>query len=172
MHQSYLSQIRVAVPLLTSSHFGNILSRDEIKELDTSLERHINSSWHANSRLDIHDRIRVAVDTSLSIVLKAVVNYERLGATLGGAMAIDNWKSQAIHTLKSLYESSSATFKRNQNTAEFLGIGTRALYLAVRHELGVPFHLGLVEVKINQLLPSPDKLISVLIYLAASNGEV
>jgi len=146
MHLSYLSELRNSLPCLTKGLFGNILSADEVNRLNAALDKHINSSWHANSRLDIDERIQVAVDTSLSIVLKAIVSYERLGATLGGAMVIDNWKSQAVHTMKGLYESSTTAFKKNPNTAEFLGVGSKALYLAVREELGVPFHLGLIEV--------------------------
>jgi phenylalanine ammonia-lyase len=49
--------------------------------------------------------------------------------------------------MKTLYESSTTAFKKKQNTAEFLGVGAKALYLAVREELGVPFHLGLIEVR-------------------------
>lgn len=47
--------------------------------------------------------------------------------------------------MEKTYEASTARFHHHQETPKFLGKGSKALYLAVRRDLGVPFHRGFVD---------------------------
>ncbi|TVY85103.1 Phenylalanine aminomutase (L-beta-phenylalanine forming), partial [Lachnellula suecica] len=177
MHLSFLSELQLILPAQTSALFKDILSTDEVDSLNASIESHIISSWHINSRLDVDDRIQATIDASLAILLKAVVTC-RTSSTFGSAMVIDNWRSRAIETMKLVYKSSTEAFFEKQHTAELLGVGSKTLYLAVREELGVPFHMGLVEhptVKIDTLNGRAKKTIGSwisIIYDALRDGRL
>ncbi|TVY12854.1 Phenylalanine aminomutase (L-beta-phenylalanine forming) [Lachnellula arida] len=145
MHLSFLSELRLVLPSRTSSLFAHVLSEDELNALNTSLDGHVSSSWQASSRLDANDRFRVTVDASLPIILKALVAHGSSGAVIDNAALMDKWRSETVQTMKTIYESSTTAFFKKQHTADLLGVGSKTLYLAVRQQLGVPFHTGLVE---------------------------
>jgi phenylalanine ammonia-lyase len=148
MDLSFFSELRLVLSSQTSSLLVQLLSEDELNALNTSLDEHITLSWHSTSRLDAGDRIQTVIDTSFPIVLKAIIAHGTSGATVDSAIIIDIWKSETIQTMKNVYKSSTMAFFEKQHTADLLGVGSKALYLAVRQELGVPFHMGLVEVRL------------------------
>lgn len=147
MHLSFFTELRLILPSKTSTVFAQTLSEDEVKTLNGSLEDHITSSWHSSSRLDVDDRIQAVADSSLAIILKAIVHRGGSGTAVDSAIVMENWKTEVIQTMKAVYKSTTAAFFEKQHTATLLGVGSKALYRAVREDLGVPFHMGLVEVR-------------------------
>lgn len=149
MHLTFMSELRPVLRSLAESTFSPVLPKDMLEDLYKLLDDHVTSSWLTSSQNDIHERIRLAIDSTLAVVLQAIITAgtspSTEGTSFGSATTIGDWKSQAADEMQKVYTKVTETFFKVQNTPDFLGGGSKSLYHMVRRDLGVPFHLGLVE---------------------------
>ncbi|KAJ5646399.1 phenylalanine ammonia-lyase [Penicillium lividum] len=58
---------------------------------------------------------------------------------------LKDWKVKAPLQLEGVYRDVLSQFSNSQPTVYYLGVGSKAIYTAIRHDVGVPFHQGFVE---------------------------
>ncbi|EEP79373.1 phenylalanine ammonia-lyase [Uncinocarpus reesii 1704] len=101
-------------------------------------------AWAAQSRLDLDERCERVVDTMLPILLPHLIQQADPSCATPVA-ALQNWKTTAITMVKTTYLQVAKRFYQAPDTANYLGSGTRKIYLTVRERLQVPFHRGFIE---------------------------
>ena len=145
MHLSFLQKAKPVVERTTNNVFGAELPQKDNDELNSKLWSQISTAWWLTSTLDVQTRCQKVTDMTIPLILTSL---RKNNANLGSACSLeqlDTWRQQVASALEETYQASSAEFFRHQDTATFLGQGSKALYLAVRQDLGVPFHQGFVE---------------------------
>ena len=126
--------------------FLELLSSQQITELVQHLLDKIPKFWSTVSRMDIGDRCRHVVDMALPTVMSALLSNQTNSCRDSCALnAIEHWQTTTTAALESAHRSMLAQFCSAQDTANHLGAGTKLVYVAIRHQLGVPFHRGFVE---------------------------
>jgi phenylalanine ammonia-lyase len=97
--------------------------------------------------LDAHERFQQVADTSVSVVVDALVKMNEDGSatTMYSIVTINSWKINLVQVLEEIYMLQRTDFFCKPNTASYLGDASKRLYAYVRHELGVPFYQWLVE---------------------------
>ncbi|KAI9870109.1 MAG: hypothetical protein M1830_004676, partial [Pleopsidium flavum] len=74
-----------------------------------------------------------------------IQNKAPYSASTQSIAGLGDWKIRMLYALNETYSSVCDKFFQHQDTAQSLGQASRKLYTFVRHQLGVPFHRGLVE---------------------------
>lgn len=147
MHFLFLQKVKPVVQHITDDVLSVQISEEGQNELNARLSCHISAAWWSTSTLDAHSRCQSVVDTSIPIILASLKrpnDHTRATSTFS-LDQLDIWRDQVVSAMEETYETITADFCRHQDTEEFLGEGPKALYLAVRRDLGVPFHRGLVD---------------------------
>lgn len=120
------------------------METDAFTELNRVLWQHIITDWSSNSKFDSHDRAVRVAEASLSVLTTYLIPMKpNTKQPLLDKLAV--WKTEAQATIFEVYISNRSEFFKSQNTTALLGRGSKAVYLLIRHELGVPFHQGLIE---------------------------
>ncbi|PLB50653.1 phenylalanine ammonia-lyase [Aspergillus steynii IBT 23096] len=126
--------------------FNNFLSADEIEELVEKVTSAIKSAWPLTSRLDIEQRNSYVVDRSLSIVVREVAKVNSARCPKVNYLAkIDQWRELAVHNLTLAYKRGVEEFCDQPITPDYLGLGSKLVYVYIRRQLGIPFHQGFAE---------------------------
>ena len=146
MHLSFLRKVKPVIERTTNNVLvANVPPKDN-DELNSKLWSQISTAWWLTSTLDVQTRCQKVTDLAIPLILASLLRKNE--ANSGSACSLeqlDTWRQQVASALEETYQASSAEFFRHQDTATFLGEGSKALYLAVRQDLGVPFHQGFVE---------------------------
>lgn len=147
MHLGFLQCLKPPVESLTAKTFGEYLSEEDLDTLQTNLWNHIPEAWSTTGTLDAHERFQQIADTSISIVVDALVKTSDDGSAtkMYSIVTIDSWKTNMLHLLQEIYTRRRTDFFHNPDTASYLGRASTRFYDYVRQELGVPFHQGFVE---------------------------
>lgn len=147
MHFLFLQKVKPAVQRITYDVLGVQILEGSQDELNARLSCHISASWWSTSTLDAHSRCQNVVDTSIPIILASLKRHKDHTRAISTCSLdqLETWRHQVVSTMEETYEAITAEFFHHQETAKFLGEGPKALYLAVRRDLGVPFHRGLVD---------------------------
>ena len=143
MQVEFLAAVGDGVERVAGEVLGGYLDGGVIGEIRNDLRMRIPEAWKAASRLDVADRIKAIGDA-------AVLGLVR---TLKGASSscrvdlgmVEKWRCEVEKQATVLYQEICQRFFARPSTEKYLGVGSRALYRKVRHELGVPFHQGVVE---------------------------
>ncbi|THC91767.1 hypothetical protein EYZ11_008774 [Aspergillus tanneri] len=138
--------------------FEDILRPHAQEKLSRGLAKVIQSAWSSTSRMDIRDRCRCVVDKSLPTILDEIASIQLSDCgcmTRNVLKDINQWKEATASKLESAYKQAIDRFCKTQNTPDYLGVGSKAIYLAVRHQLGIPFHQGFTE---HPSADMPDKI--------------
>lgn len=142
LHLTFIDHASDALHALTARVFP-CLSEMELSQLNLALKAHVTETWPKTNTLASEDRCHVTAKTALDVLVDVFSSDER---TAGPSVAdLGRWKSQAISTLRGLYNTTAEQFIQNPCTVELLGTGSKVLYKTVRQALGVPFHLGFIE---------------------------
>ncbi len=147
MHLSFLQKVKPVVQRTTDDILGAQIPQGGQDELNATLSSHISTAWWSTSTLDVQTRCQKVADTSIPIILASLVRHNHHTKTTSTCTLdqLENWRYQVASAMEETYEASTAGFFHHQETAKFLGEGPKALYLAVRRDLGVPFHRGFVD---------------------------
>lgn len=179
MHLRFLSQLSSVVPT-TLSGFSPVLSSEERTMLANALERHMISNWKTTSKLEATVRCQNLVDSSLAIILQALVQSKSPAPQEPFDMtaALEAWKTQTVAALVKAYHDNKDAFFAHQHTEELLGMGSKLIYTSVRKDLQVPFHQGFTEhptAESDQLDGRPKKTVGgwiSIIYEALRTGKL
>ncbi|KAF7597138.1 hypothetical protein BBP40_009476 [Aspergillus hancockii] len=137
----------------THDAFHTILAPKELERITQQLVTAIQDAWLTTSRMDAGDRCQRVIKLSLPILLnemRGAIPSDRQQVDL--LTSIGNWEEATCYKMLEAYKQTHERFCRTQNTVEYLGAGSKAIYHAIRHKVGVPFHQGFVE------QPSADDL--------------
>lgn len=141
MYVGFLKTLKPAVEDLTSQKFGEFLLTDDLKTLHTNIWNRIPDVWFSTGTLDAHQRFQEVANSLMSVVLSGLLQAKKETET----STINLWKVELIDLLGKVYTSYSTSFFTRQDTPSYIGKAATIMYNYVRHELGVPFHHGLVE---------------------------
>ncbi|PYI03691.1 phenylalanine ammonia-lyase [Aspergillus sclerotiicarbonarius CBS 121057] len=140
---SFFQRLQETVAETTKEAFERVLEPCEIESLSQHLFETMQSSWPSTSRLDLCDRCRRVVELSLPVFFGDLVSPSRQDSHLFAGINV--WKSVIVSKLEVVYREVLAEFCASPPTADYLGVGTKAIYTSIRHELGIPFHQGFIE---------------------------
>lgn len=141
MYVGFLKTLKPAVEDLTSQKFGEFLLTDDLKTLHTNIWNRIPDVWFSTGTLDAHQRFQEVANSLMSVVLSGLLQAKKETEI----STINLWKVELIDLLGKVYTSYSTSFFTRQDTPSYIGKAATIMYNYVRHELGVPFHHGLVE---------------------------
>ena len=126
--------------------FGSAFSADDLNLLQDRMCVCVEESWLCMSCLDSQDRISKVVESTMQVVTDILLDSDlRVSPIIRCLEFVGQWKLQVKKTVSHVWSDITLEFEQHQNTAEYLGEGSKKLYCYVRQELGVPFHHGLVE---------------------------
>ena len=141
---TYFQALEPALHGVSKAVFSQVLPETELGELHMSLWEHIQKTWLSTTNKDTQDRCVHSVDSALAVIAKFVISSRK--CTTGPTFeTIAKWKESTIDCLANTFVISRARFFKKQDTANYLGVATRKMYLYVRETLGVPFHKGLED---------------------------
>ncbi|KAE8379034.1 L-Aspartase-like protein [Aspergillus bertholletiae] len=144
-----LSFFNILQPLLVHSLTGAFcksISEEDLQEACQRISEESPSAWESTARLDLHDRCEKVIDFLLPTILSYLTRVDRQKRSdVCLIEVLTEWKKSVIPSIKAAYLLVLHDFCKAQNTAEYLGSGTRVIYVAVRHQLQVPFHRGFIE---------------------------
>ncbi|KAM3539093.1 hypothetical protein ARSEF1564_007982 [Beauveria bassiana] len=104
--------------------------------------REFEDAWYRTAHLDAGERCEKVSETLVTVM---VMHSTQVGVDgLSASKLEESRRALSALTLET-YTAHRESFFRNPTTSRFLGDGTKAMYLFVREQLGVPMHRGLVE---------------------------
>ncbi|RYP35289.1 hypothetical protein DL767_003877 [Monosporascus sp. MG133] len=149
LQRNFFDALPAVVAEVNCIQFGDaVVPVGELAHFTQRAVRRIEEAWKGASRLDIaerFDKIWEAVLPVLLSVLEGTASEDDVSVPLANIGAIQSWKRAFMPRLAAAYQSAYESFQRSPNTAEYIGVGANALYNFVRHELQVPFHLGVTD---------------------------
>ncbi|KAI9040178.1 aromatic amino acid ammonia-lyase [Aspergillus affinis] len=126
--------------------FNDFLSADEIEGLFKQIAVSIQTTWPVTSRLDIGQRCRYVVDNSLPVVVRELARIPPTSyPEVNRLVKIDQWRELAAHNLALTYKEVFDEFCEEPNTHDYMGLGSKLVYVYIRRQLGIPFHQGIIE---------------------------
>lgn len=144
MLATFFLALQPALDALSHRIWAESLAASSHAELNRLLWQHILTTWSSKSALDSHDRADHVAASSLSILTTYLISLPpHPTQSLHSDLAA--WRSAAQSTMHDIYTRTRSSFFDSQHTANSLGRGAKAVYVFIRHELGVPFHRGLSE---------------------------
>lgn len=136
LHWKFVSKATDSIMSVTATLYAAKLESQRLRSLQSALQAYVGPAWSSTGKLDLHVRCELLVESAVPIVV----------AHVNGLVAdVVEWKKQAKTAVSDIWDKTFASFSRDPDTAQLLGKVSRVLYEFVRHELGVPFHLGIVE---------------------------
>ncbi|KAM7192868.1 phenylalanine ammonia-lyase [Naviculisporaceae sp. PSN 640] len=137
----FLEELVAAVKSITLEILGDLLDESVIGQVLADQRTRIPQAWKDASRLDIPDRVKTIGDA----VVLGLVRTGKGGMGSSGMDDVEKWRCAVEEQASVTYRETCQRFFARPSTERHLGVGSRALYRKIRHELGVPFHQGVVE---------------------------
>lgn len=151
LQMNLFNALRILLSDSIRDSFAPFCTKSQLDSLSRKVESTFPSSWQATARLDISARCEELIKSLLPTILSALTESSSSSShpinttTTNPLTAINNWKQTTTFAVQKLYDHVFETFKQNNNTIDHLGAGSKKIYTTIRHELHVPFHLGLIE---------------------------
>jgi phenylalanine ammonia-lyase len=96
--------------------------------------------------MDLHDRCIRVVQLTTTILVENFTSASTDPTTAHQILtSIPTWENATVQSLESTYNMTRSKSFKSQNTASYLGVGSKVIYRAVREDLRIPFHRGFVE---------------------------
>ncbi|KAL8846668.1 MAG: hypothetical protein Q9221_008254 [Calogaya cf. arnoldii] len=141
---SYFQSLEPIMYTVNRQSFSPLLGDLDFDELHLSIWENVQVTWLLTANKDFEDRCTHVVDSTIGVIVKILLASPEIGDSASAALvAITEWKTAAREAIAETYASEKARFAQKQDTAAFLGVGSRTMYTYVREELKVPFHRGL-----------------------------
>lgn len=144
MQMTFLQALEAALQPIGIKVFSAILAPSETNELHAKVWTHMRQTWLNTTILDSQDRIERVIKSSLAVLTDFLLTL-KLDSSSPAFAAMGTWKSLARSAMAESFTVTRSRFFQRQNTPDFLGLAAKKLYLFVRHNLEVPFHLGLED---------------------------
>lgn len=142
----FYEKIETVVLQAMTFAFKDFLSPEKIDGLLGHVVNSIQIAWPLTSRLDPDQRCRYVVDNSLAFVVRELAKVNPANCpNLNILTKIDQWRELAAHNLTLAYMRAVEDFSEQPNTSDYLGLGTKLVYVHIRQGLGIPFHRGFVD---------------------------
>ena len=106
------------------------------------IENSINEAWHAHNQLDTRERCFQVATDSTNQIFEILIGA---GSISLPSDALSKWKMGVQSTLEDVRERTCHRFLIRQTTPDYLGAGTKTMYLWIRQGLRVPLNQGLVD---------------------------
>ncbi|KAL4777165.1 L-Aspartase-like protein [Aspergillus nidulans var. acristatus] len=143
---TFFDQLPAILSQTTQDAFGCALAQEEVETLSTRLAFSIKSTWPTTSRMDLHDRCIRVVQLTTTILVENFTSASTDPTTAQQILtSIPTWENATVQSLESTYNMTRSKSFKSQNTASYLGVGSKVIYRAVREDLRIPFHRGFVE---------------------------
>ncbi|KAJ2977851.1 hypothetical protein NQ176_g4140 [Zarea fungicola] len=141
----HLQFIRAAQPA-TDKIIRDIFSAaaeapDAVSQLQQRAWSSLLDNWDKTSHLDLKARCQETASKSMGDFVGALKSLQ-ISATMD---QLDNYQTQIASSLAQQYSESRQQFYDDQDTARYLGSGSRDIYTYVRDHIGVPLHRGYSE---------------------------
>ena len=143
MQVEFLAAAQIALDAVNKRLLTERLGKKGVRRFNEALKEIISTTWREASRLDVADRIKRLGDAALLELLRTVKADSKPSSLL--LSFAEPWRHDFESTAMTVYEDVRRNFFASPTTEKYIGIVPRALYRKVRHDLGVPFHQGLVE---------------------------
>ncbi|KAL8950889.1 MAG: hypothetical protein Q9222_003106 [Ikaeria aurantiellina] len=138
--------------------FGRRLSDEGFDELHSNIWDHVQVTWLLTANKDFEDRYTHVVDSTMGVAVRTLLATTQTATSSIESSAIFEalieWKTSSRRALAETFEKTRSRFFEKQATADFLGLGSRGMYLFVRETLRVPLHQGLKD------HPEPNDMLS------------
>ncbi|KAJ6087297.1 hypothetical protein N7467_006211 [Penicillium canescens] len=178
LHRTFIASLRDPARQLIASFLPSEgwLAAVEHEFFD-SFWKHFEEAWYDAAAYDADERAHKA---SQSLATALVAHANRIPAIVSIENVAEISKAFEALILDSYLVHRDA-FLRKPTTSEYLGQGTKAIYLFVREKLGVPLHRGLIEHPVagdkvgNKIDGRPKKTIGSwvsIIYEAVRDGSL
>ncbi|XRM45269.1 hypothetical protein ABZX51_008369 [Aspergillus tubingensis] len=142
LHRTFLASMKdPARQLITSSLLAEDQYHTFIEDFFHEFWKVFEESWYDSAAYDAAERAEKAAQ---SLVTAAVANANRIPTIMSIEKLAGLTKTFEDLILQSYLTHRDGFFKQ-PTTSDYLGEGTKAIYLFVRERLGVPMHRGLVE---------------------------
>ena len=142
---NFFSAIKSVVKEVNESALHPYMTPVDIAALNSELVSQISDAWKDASRLDVADRFDKISKAIMTTLLSALEGHPSRHEVFKRIDLVDSWKDSLRYRLSATYDECFQTFCREQNTLDYIGVGSRAFYVTIRRNLGVPFHLGVIE---------------------------
>ncbi|KAH8430933.1 aromatic amino acid ammonia-lyase [Aspergillus melleus] len=113
----------------------------------------IENAWLETSQLDLVPRCEEVTARSVSHILNAELSTEGTPDPFVWNSA-KAWKIKLSALLYRTYDNTRKKLFKKPQTPEYLGKSSKAMYLFIREQLGVPFHQGVTD---HPILPNSDE---------------
>ncbi|KAL4733719.1 L-Aspartase-like protein [Aspergillus similis] len=143
---TFFDQLPAILSQTTQDAFGCALAQEEVETLSTQLADSVKSAWPKTSRMDLHDRCIRVVQLTTTVLVEKFTSASADPTTAQQILtSIPTWEKSTVQSLESTYNMTRSESFKSQNTASYLGVGSKVIYRAVREDLRIPFHRGFVE---------------------------
>ncbi|KAL8832270.1 MAG: hypothetical protein Q9191_000369 [Dirinaria sp. TL-2023a] len=144
LQSTFFQQLEPVLYTVNRDVFGRYLTAAAFDELHAQLWGHVQGTWLSTSTKDTRDRVNYTIDTGIGILAQSLFSKPDV-PLYEASIAIKAWKPRACAILAETYATTRSWFLAEQNTADYLGLASKKLYIFVRRTLGVPFHKGLED---------------------------
>ncbi|OCL12421.1 phenylalanine ammonia-lyase [Glonium stellatum] len=142
---NFFSEVKVVVEEINQATLSSYMTVEELAAMNKELTRQISETWKDASRLDISNRFERICRTLVTTLLSQLEGHTSRREIFKQIDLVDSWKDSFKYKLKTTYDKVFQQFCQKPNTVDYIGVGSRALYNTVRHDLRVPFHQGVIE---------------------------
>lgn len=144
LQKTFFKHLEPALYALNEELLSQRIPSAALEELHINLWTHVQVTWLLTSNKDTDDRATYIIDMGLAILTQSLLDNHQ-GSLSEASTTVKTWKTRAASLLVETYTGTRSKFFSHQNTSDYLGCGSRGMYLFVRQTLGVPFHKGLED---------------------------
>lgn len=147
LQRNFFDALPTAIGDVNGAAFATCFAAEELAGLNRQVINRVEEAWKGASRLDVADRFDKIIESVLPVLIWSLQGgqSEPTMALMAGVGLLQSWEEAFRHRLAAVYRDTFARFQKEPNTTEYLGVGSRALYTAVRDKIKVPFHLGVTD---------------------------
>lgn len=142
LHLTFLEKVTPHLQALVTNVFASSLSEGELAGLQDALCSQVAATWPTTTRVPSTERCNQTIKATIPFALDILKSASAGSPSIAD---LDRWQTEAIATMKKVYDETRAAFIENPHTPTLLGAGAKVLYRTVREDLGVPLHLGFIE---------------------------
>ncbi|PLB37058.1 aromatic amino acid ammonia-lyase [Aspergillus candidus] len=142
LHQRFLAIVTGKVATVTREIIIDCTATtdEEASSVSAAVCATLASAWASTTRCDLSERCAQTAQAAVPVLCTAGACTSTLRVA-----DVNAWQGRVATTLHETFNKVKGDFLTAPHTESLLGVGARALYRAVRIDLGVPFHQGFVE---------------------------
>ncbi|PYI34247.1 phenylalanine ammonia-lyase [Aspergillus indologenus CBS 114.80] len=155
----FFQDLRPFIHRTTKDAFGSILEPREVDRLSSHLLDEVCKSWASTSRMDLCQRCRRVTEMTLPCLFTELsTQIPSVRQSHGLIDGITDWQTETAMQMEVVYRETLARSFISPATVDYCGAGSKAMYIAIRRDVGVPFHQGFAEHPLFSLDEKPELL--------------